>query len=523
MNWQDYANGMHTAFGYDDRGFINQETVSRGGQTYSQRTLYRDTRDRITAFQKGTDNSANPMENGRGDRFRYDEEGQLVEAWYNAADPANSGNGATRYDNFNYDALGNRFGWDYVASRGQWMNFTRKDNGLNQYRAWWPYSIVNYDDDIGGSWGNPGAANGAIMQDGNITAGYNALNQPMLTTSAATGGNWMFFGYDPLGRCVKRWTGPLVNGWVPPADSNPATYFYYDGWGLIQEGPNASAISAAYILGNGLDEIVADFSMSNYQWLVHHSDARGHCTMLTDWGGNIMEQYEYDAFGLPYFFNSTGQPLNSSTYGNRFLFTGREYLSDLKLYDYRNRMYQPELGRFMQPDPKEFAAGDYNLYRYCHNDPVNKSDPTGLEFTDRDVELVEALPGMFGKTEFSLKAGVGVVENKGTFSLQVTKYDVTVTSKQVATTAEGKARTSEAVEASKEHEGLHTGDIKAVHDANQNKVLQTGYPTREAAAKDAQKEANKLNSEFGKAEAETNRHQPDEKWKDIMQRELPGK
>ena len=41
-------------------------------------------------------------------------------------------------------------------------------------------------------------------------------------------------------------------------------------------------------------------------------------------------------------------------------------------------MYQPELGRFLQPDPKEFGAGDYNLYRYCHNDPVNKTDPTGL-------------------------------------------------------------------------------------------------------------------------------------------------
>jgi len=41
-------------------------------------------------------------------------------------------------------------------------------------------------------------------------------------------------------------------------------------------------------------------------------------------------------------------------------------------------MYQPELGRFLQPDPKEFEAGDYNLYRYCHNDPVNKSDPLGL-------------------------------------------------------------------------------------------------------------------------------------------------
>jgi uncharacterized protein RhaS with RHS repeats len=49
-------------------------------------------------------------------------------------------------------------------------------------------------------------------------------------------------------------------------------------------------------------------------------------------------------------------------------------------------MYQPELGRFLQPDPKEFAAGDYNLYRYCHNDPVNRSDPTGL-ISNITVEL----------------------------------------------------------------------------------------------------------------------------------------
>src|SRR5256714_3409662 len=76
-----------------------------------------------------------------------------------------------------------------------------------------------------------------------------------------------------------------------------------------------------------------------------------------------------------------------SPYGNRFLFTGREWLADLRLYDFRNRMYQPELGRFMQPDPKEFAAGDYNLYRYCHNDPVNRSDPFG----DIEKKLLEKL------------------------------------------------------------------------------------------------------------------------------------
>lgn len=46
-------------------------------------------------------------------------------------------------------------------------------------------------------------------------------------------------------------------------------------------------------------------------------------------------------------------------------------------------MYHPELGRFLQPDPKHFAAGDYNLYRYCHNDPINRNDPFGL--IDREI------------------------------------------------------------------------------------------------------------------------------------------
>jgi RHS repeat-associated protein len=222
------------------------------------------------------------------------------------------------------------------------------------------------------------------MVDGWVTAGYNALNQAVMINTGAMGGNWMFFGYDPLGRCVKRWSGGLDMSapfpWIPAASSNPATYFYYDGWSLIQEGPNASAIDRVYMLGNRVDEIVTDYAVANGQWMFHTSEARGDSMLLTDWNGNLTEQYYYDAFGYPYFFSSTGQPLNSSTFGNRFLFTGREWLSDLKLYGFRNRMYQPELGRFMQPDPKEFAAGDYNLYRYCHNDPINLSDPTGLAY-----------------------------------------------------------------------------------------------------------------------------------------------
>ncbi|MFZ1219469.1 MAG: hypothetical protein WAO00_09255, partial [Chthoniobacterales bacterium] len=140
-----------------------------------------------------------------------------------------------RGDHFYYDALGNRTGWNEVASRGM-MLFQGKSNGLNQYLSWeniypnppqhWG-SPTNYDDDVGGGWGAPGAANGVLMQDGWITAGYNALNQPIQIWSpfywATT--NWMWFGYDPLGRCVKRWVGPSGD----PNTTTAATYFYYDG------------------------------------------------------------------------------------------------------------------------------------------------------------------------------------------------------------------------------------------------------------------------------------------------------
>ena len=35
----------------------------------------------------------------------------------------------------------------------------------------------------------------------------------------------------------------------------------------------------------------------------------------------------------------------------------------------------------MSEDPKLFDAGDYNLFRYCHNDPIDFTDPMGTEIT----------------------------------------------------------------------------------------------------------------------------------------------
>jgi RHS repeat-associated protein len=58
------------------------------------------------------------------------------------------------------------------------------------------------------------------------------------------------------------------------------------------------------------------------------------------------------------------------------MFQGREYIAALNVYDFRNRAYSPDLGRFLQMDPIGFKGGNH-LYRFCGNNPVTATDPTG--------------------------------------------------------------------------------------------------------------------------------------------------
>jgi RHS repeat-associated protein len=67
----------------------------------------------------------------------------------------------------------------------------------------------------------------------------------------------------------------------------------------------------------------------------------------------------------------------SGTLAAAFGYTGQLYLPDLQLYYYKARMYSPKAGRFLQPDPIGYGGG-MNVYGYVGNDPVNRTDPSGL-------------------------------------------------------------------------------------------------------------------------------------------------
>ncbi|MEY2574154.1 MAG: hypothetical protein QOJ87_2367 [Verrucomicrobiota bacterium] len=77
-------------YDYDPRGDTNWIHHYRLSpyQNYSARSYWRDNRDRIVAWQKSTDKTVNPMEDGRGNHYYYDADAQLTDPYYGALDPA---------------------------------------------------------------------------------------------------------------------------------------------------------------------------------------------------------------------------------------------------------------------------------------------------------------------------------------------------------------------------------------------------------------------------------------------------
>ena len=263
--------------------------------------------------------------------------------------------------------------WDKVGNRTS-VTDTAANGGAAQ--VYLPNQLNQYKQ-VNGQTVMHGPAHELTSYD---SVDYSYMGDTYLAQASAGPSIYTLY-YDALGRCVKRVRSEM--------GVETKTYYHFDGDHWILEYRPDGTVQSNILYGNGVDEIIgrhneeSGVATSYNQW--PYPDRNNNTSVVTGDNGTLLEYYRYDAFGQPTIYDpATDAIRTTSAIANRFLFTGREWNPAQKFYEYRNRAYSPSLGRFMSEDPKGFDAGDYNLYRYVGNDPLDKTDPMGLFRVDEN-------------------------------------------------------------------------------------------------------------------------------------------
>lgn len=118
-----------------------------------------------------------------------------------------------------------------------------------------------------------------------------------------------------------------------------------------------------------------------------HKDHLGSIVATTDHTGTVTARYAYDPFGKRRYVNG-----RYDDFGNIVIdwsgtgpgidrgFTGHEHLDDVGVVHMNGRLFDPNLGVFLQPDPFVQSPSDlqdYQRYGYCSSNPMTCTDPTG--------------------------------------------------------------------------------------------------------------------------------------------------
>ncbi len=129
-----------------------------------------------------------------------------------------------------------------------------------------------------------------------------------------------------------------------------------------------------------------DLNDSEDDTLYYLTDANFNVTALADTDGDIVERYEYDAYGKATVLHGADDAdgavtewdvdSGGSDWDNQILYCGYRFDKTTKLYHVRNRQYHPTLGRWLQRDPAGYGDG-INLYQYVMDNPSRYTDPSG--------------------------------------------------------------------------------------------------------------------------------------------------
>lgn len=172
--------------------------------------------------------------------------------------------------------------------------------------------------------------------------------------------------YDALGR---PWSVEHRDGTV--------RRLLHDELRVVQVEAGDGSVLEQRVYGVELDELVAISGGGGTLWC--HGDPRQSLIAITDDDGQIVQRYRYDGYGRPEVFSPEGKPaIEAPPIAPHF--TGRPWVAEAALYDFRERFHDPRTGYFLERDPLGYRDSP-SPWAFAAHDPVNRVDPLGLYVT----------------------------------------------------------------------------------------------------------------------------------------------
>ena len=248
----------------------------------------------------------------------------------------------------------------------------------------------------------------------------------------------------------------------------------------------------------------------NGQLYYYEYNGQGDIIGLVDSNMNEVVTYSYDTWGN---LLSIGGSL-ASTVGeiNPFRYRGYYYDTETKLYYLNSRYYDPNTGRFLNADDEVDASGNLlgtNVFAYCDNNPVMRSDPSGqwsLFDTFCVCVAVTVLVVCILQPELIPAAAVALAEYGGAITAALT--GAAVVADETAPEIGGAVN-----EAAQEIDEVTTAGAEDVSSTLQH-VFYSGGDEAKAAASDFAAKNNGTIIDNTKLGIETSQQAEDMKWSD---------
>ena len=257
-------------------------------------------------------------------------------------------------------------------------------------------SLVAYTYDLNGNRTMPGYTTGPaneLTSDGTWNYTYDKNGNLIGKANPVTSETWSY-GYDNKNRLVsvQQTIGGVVqmratyvydalgqriekDVWTQGSGSAVITRFAYDRGEIWADLDASNALQTRYVRGDRVLELLARIVSGSVAWFL--TDRMKSVRNVADNTGAVTDAITYDGYG-----NVTSETSQENV--GAYKYDGYRYDSETGLYRpdrSTGRYYNPMTGLWVSVDPLAFTADDSNLYRYVANNPVNATDPLGLERT----------------------------------------------------------------------------------------------------------------------------------------------